>query len=112
MGHEKENVEYVRRDRERRYGLHIKKSKPLLSAKESRELRDSLREGIWGITKILFLILLVLPLKIFWLIISAPFKLMGRLYRSKAPLIVKIILTIVFAVFLLVVLSYFSGQSG
>ncbi len=111
MGHEKHNVEAVRRDRERRYGTHLK-TKPLFTAKESRALREDLHEGIWGIIKLFFTVFFIWPIKLFWWIISTPFKLMGALYRSKAPLAVKIILTIIFVIFLLFIVSYFTGQSN
>lgn len=111
MGHEKHNVEAVRRDRERRFGTHLK-TKPLFTAKESRDLREDLHEGILGIIKSIFTVFIIWPVKLIWWIVSAPFKLMGRLYRSRAPLAVKIILTIVFVIFLLFIVSCLTGQSS
>lgn len=92
--------EREKREHNKRYGYTNRKSssKPLISNEELNEFNAGFWGCAGGIIKAIFYII--------WKIISAPFKLMGKLYKSRAPLIVKIILTGVFVFFIMMVLGY------
>ncbi len=75
-----------------------KASKPIISGKDINDLNKGFWGVVWGIICLFF--------SVIWLIVSAPFKLMGKLYKSRAPILVKIILTGVFLFFLLIVIAY------
>ena len=65
-----------------------------------------------SIIKLIFFIVILWPIQIIWFLLTIPFRLLGMLYRSSAPTIVKVIVTVIFAIIVFTFIIYIAGSGN